>query len=330
MAIHIGRREAIAALGGAAVAWPLASRAQQPPMPVIGWLAGATSQGYAPFAAAFRHGLNGTGYVEGQNVVIEYRWAEGQTDQLPALAADLVRRQVAVIAAAGTPSAFAAKAATTTIPVVFSTALDPVEAGLVASLNRPGGNVTGVSNFLSVLAAKQFELLHELVPNPSLIGVLVNPTDILTKYITRDVQAAGRALGQQLHILNASTEGEIDAAFATLAQLRAAATIIGADAFFTSQRNQIVALAARHAIPAMYVQREFTAAGGLISYGSSVLDSYRQIGTYAGRVLQGEKPADLPVVQPTKFELVINLKTAKALGLTVPLIMQMTADEVIE
>jgi putative ABC transport system substrate-binding protein len=306
------------------------ARAQQPAIPVIGWLAGGTSKGYAQFAAAFRHGLNGTGYVEGQNVAIEYRWAEGQNDQLPALAGDLVRRQVDVIAAAGTPSAFAAKAATGTIPVVFSTALDPLEAGLVASLHRPGGNVTGVTNFVAVLAAKQFELLHELVPNTSVIGVLVNPTDLLTNYITRDLQEAGRALGLQIHILNAGTEGEIDAAFPTLAQLRAGAVIIGADAFFTSQRNQIIALAARHTIPAMYYLRDFTAAGGLLSYGTSLPDSYRQVGIYTGRILKGEKPADLPVVQPTKFELVINLKTAKALGLTVPLIMQMTADEVIE
>ena len=330
MPVTIGRRELIATLGGAAAAWSLTARAQQPALPVIGWIAGGTSKGYAPFAAEFRQGLKGTGYVEGQNVAIEYRWAEGQNDKLPALAADLVQRQVAVIAAAGTPSAFAAKAATATIPVVFSTALDPVEAGLVASLNRPGGNVTGVTNFVAVLAAKQFELLRELVPNPSVIGVLVNPTDVLTKYITRDVQAAARALGQQIHILNASTEGEIGGAFPTLAQLRAGAVIIGADAFFISQRNQIIALAARHTTPAMYFLREFTAAGGLLSYGTSLSDSYRQVGNYTGRILKGEKPADLPVVLPTKFELVINLKTAKALGLTVPLIMQMTADEVIE
>jgi putative ABC transport system substrate-binding protein len=330
MARHIERRKFLATLGGAAAGWPLAARAQQPTMSVVGWLAGGTSKGYAPFAAAFRQGLSRTGYVEGENVAIEYRWAEGQNDQLSALAADLVRRQVAVIAAAGTPSAFAAKAATATIPVVFSTGVDPVDAGLVASLNRPGGNVTGVSNFVAVLAAKQFELLRELVPNPGVIGVLVNPTDVLTKYITRDVQAAARAIGQQIHILNASTEGEIDGAFATLTQLRAGAVIIGADAFFISQRNQIVALAAGNTIPAMYFLREFTAAGGLLSYGTSLPDSYRQVGIYAGRILKGEKPADLPVVQPTRFELVINLKTAKTLGLAVPLTMQMTADEVIE
>jgi putative tryptophan/tyrosine transport system substrate-binding protein len=327
MTVTIGRRELLVALGGAAAAWPLAAHAQQPTMPVIGWLASGTSKGYARFAAAFRQGLNGTGYVEGQNVAIEYRWAEGQNDRVPALAADLVRRQVAVIAAAGIPSAFAAKAATATIPVVFSTALDPVEAGLVASLNRPGGNVTGVSNIEAVLVAKQFELLHELIPNSSVIAVLMNPTDPnLTRYLTKDVQAAARALGQQVHILNASTEGEINAAFPTLAQLRAGAVVIAADAFFTSKRDQIVALAARHAVPAIYFSRDFVVAGGLMSYGTSLTDSYRQVGIYAGRILKGEKPADLPVVQLSKFELVINLKTAKALGLTLPLIVQMTAD----
>jgi putative tryptophan/tyrosine transport system substrate-binding protein len=324
------RREFIILLGSAAAAWPLTARAQQPAIPVIGWLASGTSKGYARFAAAFRHGLNGTGFVEGQNVAIEYRWAEGQNDQLAALAGDLVRRQVAVIAAAGTPSAFAAKAATGTIPVVFSTALDPLETGLVASLHRPGGNVTGVTNFVAVLAAKQFELLHELVPNASVIGVLVNPTDLLTNYITRDLQAAGPALGLQIHILNASTEGEIDAAFPTLAQFRAGAVIIGADPFFTSQRNQIVALAALHTIPAMYYLRDFPAAGGLLSYGTSLPDTYRQVGIYAGRILKGEKPGNLPVVQPTNFELVINLKTARVLGLEVPAKLLALADEVIE
>jgi putative tryptophan/tyrosine transport system substrate-binding protein len=323
------RREFITLLGGAA-AWPLTALAQQPAVPVIGWLCGGTSEGYAPFVAEFHQGLKGTGYVEGQNVAIEYRWAEGQNEKLPSLAADLVRRQVAVIAAAGTPSAFAAKTATVTIPVVFSTASDPVEAGLVASLNHPGGNVTGATNFGATLAAKQFELLREVVPNASVLGVLVNPTDLLTKYVTRDVQAAARALGKRIRILNASTEGEIDRAFLTLAELHAGAVIIGANAFFISQRNQIIALAARYTIPAMYFLREFAAAGGLMSYGTSLSASYRQLGIYAGRILKGEKPGDLPVVQPVKFELVINLKTAKALGLTVPLVVQMTADEVIE
>jgi len=330
MPVTIGRRKLIAMLGGAA-AWPLTARAQQAALPMIGWLAGGTSEGYAPFAAEFRQGLKEAGYVEGQNVGIEYRWAEGQNEKLPSLAADLVRRRVTVIAAAGTPSAFAAKTATATIPVVFSTAVDPVEAGLVASLNRPGGNVTGVTNFVGTLAAKQFELLREVVPDASVLGLLVNPTDQLTKYITRDVEAAaGGALGKRIHILNASTEGEIDRAFSALAELRAGAVIIGASALFIGQRNQIVALAAGYTIPVMSPWREFTVAGGLISYGTSLSASYRQVGIYTGRILKGEKPADLPVVQPTKFEFVINLKTAKALGLTVPLVVQMTADEVIE
>ena len=329
MLVAFGRRELMAMLGGAA-AWPLTALAQQPAVPVIGWLAGGTSEGYAPFVAEFHQGLKGTGYVEGQNVAIEYRWAEGQNEKLPSLAADLVRRRVTVIAAAGTPSAFAAKTATATIPVVFSTAVDPVEAGLVASLNRPGGNVTGVTNFVGTLAAKQFELLREVVPDASVLGLLVNPTDQLTKYITRDVEAAAGALGKRIHILNASTEGEIDRAFSALAELRAGAVIIGASALFIGQRNQIVALAAGYTIPVMSPWREFTAAGGLISYGTSLSASYRQVGIYTGRILKGEKPADLPVVQPTKFEFVINLKTAKALGLTVPLVVQMTADEVIE
>jgi ABC-type uncharacterized transport system substrate-binding protein len=237
---------------------------------------------------------------------------------------------VAVIAAAGTPSAFAAKMATATIPIVFSTAVDPLEAGLVGSLNHPGGNVTGATNFGAALAAKQFESLREVVPNASMLGVLVNPTDLLTEYITRDVQAAARALGKRIHIFNASTEGEIDRAFLTLAELRAGAVIIGAGEFFISQRNQIVALAAGYIIPAMYFLRELVAAGGLMSYGTSLSAWYRQVGVYAGRILKGEKPGDLPVVQPIKFELVINLKTAEALGLTVPLVVQMTADKVIE
>jgi putative tryptophan/tyrosine transport system substrate-binding protein len=323
------RRKFITLIAGATV-WPLAARAQQPALPMIGWLAGGTSEGYAPFAAEFRQGLKETGYVEGQNVGIEYRWAEGQNEKLPSLAADLVRRRVAVIAAAGTASAFAAKTATATIPVVFSTGVDPVEAGLVASLNRPEGNVTGVTNFVGTLAAKQFELLREVVPNASVLGVLVNPTNLLTKYITRDVQAAAGALGKRIHILNASTESEIDQAFLSLAELRVGAVIISSDAFFISQRDQIVALAAGNTIPVMYPLRDFVAAGGLISYGTSLSASYRQVGIYTGRILKGERPADLPVVQPTKFEFVINLKTAKALGLTVPMVVQMTVDEVIE
>ena len=325
------RREFLSLIGGAAIAWPLAARAQKTTTPLIGWLASGTSEGYAPFAAAFRQGLSKTGYVEGQNVAIEYRWAEGQNDQLPALAADLVRRQVAIIAAAGTPSAFAAKAATATIPVVFSTGLNPVEAGLVASLHRPGGNITGVSNFVAVLVAKQFELLHELIPNSGVFGVLLNPTDpYISPYITRDVQAAGRTLKREIQILNASTEDQIDAAFSTFAQLRAGAVIIGADTFFVSRRDQLIALAARHAIPTVYFLRDFVAAGGLMSYGSNLADSYRLVGVYVGRILKGEKPTDMPVQQPTKIELFINLKTAKTLGITVPPSMQARADEMIE
>ena len=330
MAIHIRRREFIIALGGTAVAWPLAARAQQP-MPVVGFLNSSSPDMYAPFVAAFRQGLKETGYVEGQNATIEYRWAEGQYDRLPAMAADLVSRKVSVIAATSVPCAVAAKAATTTIPIVFEGGLDPVELGLVASLSRPGGNVTGVSNFTGPLAAKIFELLHGLIPSSSAIAVLVNPNSLnLAVSITQDVQSAGRALGQQIHMLNASTEDEIDAAFATLAQLRAGALLIGGDALFTSRLVQLAILAARYGVPAIYNWREFPAAGGLMSYGSSLTDAYRQTGIYTGRVLKGDRPADLPVLQPTKFQLVINLRTAKALGLTVPDTLLARADEVIE
>jgi putative ABC transport system substrate-binding protein len=325
------RREFITLLGGAAVAWPLAARAQQSALPVIGFLSGGTPAGYAAYAAAFRQGLKEGGHVEGQNVAVEFRWAEGQNDRLPALAADLVGRPVAVIAAAGAQAALAAKAATMTIPIVFEAGVDPVELGLVTSLNRPGGNVTGVSNFAAVLVAKQLELLHEMVPNSAVIGVLVNPTSpSLAESTARDAQAAGRSLGKQIHILNASTEDQIDAAFASLARMRLDALLIGGDAFFLSRRAQLATLATRHGLPTLYNAREFPAAGGLMGYGTSVVDAYRQTGVYVGQILKGAKPAELPVMQPTKFELVINLTTAKALGLIVPDTLLARADEVIE
>ena len=330
MASHIERRTFLATLGGAA-AWPLAARAQQPAMPVIGWLNSETPSGYAPFAAAFRQGLSESGFVEGRNVAIEYRWAQGHNDRLPALAADLVRRQVAVIAAAGTPSSLAAKAATATIPIVFSTAADPVVEGLVAKLARPGGNATGVTNLGTELVQKQIEKLHEMLPKANVIAALVNPTDpALGGPATKQAQAAARALGLQMHIVQASTERDIEAAFASLARLGVGALVILPNAFFISRREQIAALAIRHVVPAVYYQREFAAAGGLMGYGPSVPHNYRQIGIYAARILKGERPSDLPVQQSTKFELVINLNTARVLGLDVPFHLQQLADEVIE
>ena len=328
----IRRREFITLLGGAAVAWPLAARAQQPAMPVIGFLSSETPSGYAFRAAAFRQGLSEAGYVESRNVAIEYRWAEGHYDRLPALAADLVRRQVAVIAAAGTQSALAAKAATTTIPIVFSTAADPVAEGLVASLARPGGNASGVNNLATELVQKQIEKLHQMVPAATAIAALVNPTNpTLAEPATKEVQAAGRTLGlKMIHIIQASTERDIDAAFATLFRLGAGALVVCPDTFFTSRRDQIAALAIRHAIPVIYHLRELPAAGGLMSYGPSATDGYRRVGIYAARILKGERPGDLPVQRATKFDLVINLTTAKVLGLEVPFYLQQLADEVIE
>jgi putative ABC transport system substrate-binding protein len=322
------RRAFFAVLGGAAVAQPLVARAQQKALPVIGYL---NSGSPGPLPAAFRQGLSETGYVEGQNVAIEYRYAEGRYDRLPALAADLVGRKVDLIVTdGGNAPVLAAKGETSTIPVVFQTGGDPVADGLVASLARPGGNLTGVSVLFVELVPKRLELLSELVPWAGVIGVLVNPNYSNAERIIREAQEAARAKGLQLPILKAGTEGEIDAAFASLAQLHAGALLVGGDPFFGSRREQLVASASRHALPAIYQSRAFAASGGLISYGPSFPAVYRQVGTYAGRILKGEKPADLPVVQPTKFELVINLKTAKALGLTVPPSLLARADEVIE
>ena len=316
---------------GAAAAWPLPARAQQPAMPLVGYLGGLSPVTFAPRLAAFRKGLAETGYIEGQNVAIEYRWAEGQYDRLPALAADLVRRQVAVIAAMGGDApALAAKAASTTIPIVFAVAADPVKAGLVSGLNRPGGNLTGVNFLLNMIAAKLFEVLNETVPKATTIGFLVNPSGPEAESAISEVSLASQALGLELFVVKASSENKIDAAFATLAQERVGALLVGNDVFFYSRREQIVALAARHAMPAIYNVREFAQAGGLMSYGTSVDDAQRQAGVYVGRILQGAKPADLPVQQAMKVELVLNLKTAKTLGLTFPLTLLARADEVIE
>jgi putative tryptophan/tyrosine transport system substrate-binding protein len=324
------RRDFISLLCGGVIVWPLTGRAQQPTMPVIGFLSSGSPGPYQHLVTGFHQGLKETGYVEGQNVAIEYRWAEGHYDRLPAMAADLTRRKVNVIAALTTPAALAAEAAAPTIPIIFDTAGDPVRLGLVVSLNRPGRNVTGIAWLGSELVAKRLGLLRDLIPKASLIGLLVNPNDPRTKTQTKDMQEAAHALGLQIHVLNATSEGEINSAFAKLAELRAGALIVGTGELFNSRPEQLVSLAARLEVPAIYQAREFVAAGGLMSYGASRTDAYRQAGIYIGRVLKGEKPADLPVLQSTKFEFVINLKTAKALGLTVPPSLISIVDEVFE
>jgi putative tryptophan/tyrosine transport system substrate-binding protein len=326
--LDVRRRDFIALLGGAA-AWPLTARAQQTAMPVIGFLDPTSPDTFAHRLLGFRQGLKETGYVEGENVAILYRFAENQTDRLPELAADLVRRQVAVIATLAN-GAVAAKAATTTNPIVFLLAEDPVKVGLVASLARPGGNLTGI-NFLSAeLAAKRIELMRELVPAATRISVLINPTGPNPEGTLRDAQSAARAIGLEIQVLNAGTSGEINAAFATFVRERPDALFIDIDPFFTSRRVQLVHLASHHRVPATYPGRQFAEVGGLMSYGSNVMDAWRQVGVYTGRILKGAKPADLPVAQATKFELVINLQTARMLGLTVPDKLLVAADEVIE
>jgi putative ABC transport system substrate-binding protein len=325
------RREFISLIGGAAAAWPLAAHAQQPVMPVVGFIRDGSADGSARFVAAFRKGLNETGYIEGQNVTVEYHWLEGHYDRLPALMGDLVRRQVAVIATPGAKPSLAAKAATASIPIVFGVGADAIRLGLVASLARPGGNVTGINFFSGEVIAKQLRLLHDFVPKAVRVAVLVNPSVAATAEAQlREVQEAAPTMGLQLQILNASTIGEIDEAFATLARERADALMVAGDAFFLDRRVQFAILAARDRIPATYSGRELVAAGGLMSYGSDIADMFHQVGVYTGRILRGGKPADLPVLQTTKFEFVINRTTAKALGLTIPASVLSIADEVIE
>jgi putative tryptophan/tyrosine transport system substrate-binding protein len=325
------RREFITLFSSTVVAWPLTARAQQAAMPVIGFLNSGSSKRFQSLVAAFRQGLSESGYVEGQNLAIEYRWADDQNDRLPALAADLIRRQVTVIVTAGsTPAALAAKAATTTIPIVFEMAGDPVQLGLVTSLARPGGNLTGVTSLNTDVGAKLLELLHELAPRATIIGLLVNPNNPIAEPTTKSLQGAARTLGLEMHVLHASADHDFDTVFATLVQLRAGALVIGPDTFFITRSEQLGALAFRHAIPTICPYREFAAAGGLMSYGTNIPKLFREVGVYTSRILKGEKPADLPVQQVVKLELVINVKTAKALGLTVSNQMQLLADEVIE
>jgi len=329
MTVTIGRRELLAALGGAAAAWPLAARAQQPAVPVIGFVNPSSAQSFARPLSAFLKGLGETGYVEGRNVAIEYRWAEDRNDRLPAMVADLVRRQVSVIAATSTPAAVAAKAATTTI--VFEIGSDPIQLGLVASLRRPGGNITGATQLVQEVTPKMLELLHELLPTAHVMALLVNPASPdLAQTNTSKVLAAAHTLGLELHVLNASSERDFEGVFAKLIELRAGGLVIGAEALFTSHSEQLAAISVHHGVPTIYKGREFAAAGGLMSYGSDIWDSYRLTGIYTGRVLKGEKPADLPVQQATKVELFINLKTAKALGIAVPLPLSGRADEIFE
>jgi putative ABC transport system substrate-binding protein len=326
------RRDCITLVGGAVVIWPLVVRAQQPAMPVIGYIGTGSRESDAFRLPSFRQGLSETGYVEGRNVAIEYRWAEGHNDQLPALVADLVHRQVTVIAVpASTPGALAAKAATATIPIVFYIGLDPVELGLVASLSRPGGNLTGVTSWNVQVGPKRLELLHQLVPTATIMALLVNPTSPdLAKADSREQQAAARELGLQLHVLHASNPHDFDTVFATLAQLRAGGLVIGTDSFFNTQKEQLAALTVRHRVPTIHQYREFAVAGGLMSYGSDTSDLSRQVGIYTGRILKGEKPADMPVQQASEVELIINLKTAQELGISIPPSVLLRADEVIE
>jgi putative ABC transport system substrate-binding protein len=327
---QVRRREFITVLGGAAAAWPLGARAQQPAMPVIGFISIESLETSRDQVAAFRRGLSETGYLEGQNVAIEYRWAEGQADQLPTLAADLVRRRVAVIATLANVATVAAKTATTMIPIVFTIGGDPVKMGFVSSLNRPGGNITGVSFLSSAVMAKMLEVLHEVVPNAAVMAAIVNPANPQADADTREAQEAARVVGVQLHVLNVSTASEIEIAFASLVQRRAGALLIEGDGLFGTRMKQLVVLTARHGIPAIFQGRDFPDAGGLMSYGASRADALRVAGVYTGRILNGEKPVDLPVQQSVKVELVINMITAKALGLTIPPTLLARADEVIE